>query len=71
MVTYHDSEMDNDVVFITNNFEISALEVANLYRHRWDIEVFFYDKWNIMRSKSQICIENQTDRVETLPFNFS
>lgn len=29
--------------FITNNFEISALEVANLYRHRWDIEVFF--KW--------------------------
>ena len=28
---------------ITNNFEISALEVANLYRHRWDIEVFF--KW--------------------------
>ena len=31
------------MVFITNNFEISALEVANLYRHRWDVEVFF--KW--------------------------
>ena len=29
--------------FIANNFEISVLEVANLYRHRWDIEVFF--KW--------------------------
>ena len=43
MVTCHDSETDNDVEFITNNFEISALEVANLYRHRWDIEVFF--KW--------------------------
>lgn len=43
MVTYHDSETGNDVEFITNNFEISALEVANLYRHRWDIEVFF--KW--------------------------
>ena len=43
MVTYHDSETGNDVGFITNNFEISALEVANLYRHRWDIEVFF--KW--------------------------
>lgn len=40
---YHDSETGNDVEFITNNFEISALEVANLYRHRWDIEVFF--KW--------------------------
>ena len=43
MVTCHDSENENDVEFITNNFEISALEVANLYRHRWDIEVFF--KW--------------------------
>lgn len=38
MVTCHDSETDNDVEFITNNFEISTLEVANLYRHRWDIE---------------------------------
>ena len=30
-------------MFITNNFDISASEVACLYRHRWDIEVFF--KW--------------------------
>lgn len=43
MVTYHDSVTGNDVEFITNNFEICAIEVANLYRHRWDIEVFF--KW--------------------------
>ena len=42
-VCYHDEDTGNDIVFITNNFEISALEVANLYRHRWDIEVFF--KW--------------------------
>ena len=28
MVSHHDSEMDNDIVFITNNFEISSLEVA-------------------------------------------
>ena len=35
--------MRYEVTFITNNFEISALEIANLYRHRWDIEVFF--KW--------------------------
>ena len=43
MVVYYDKETGNEVSFITNNFEISALEVANLYRHRWDIEVFF--KW--------------------------
>lgn len=36
---------DNDTIvdFISNNFEVSALEISNLYRHRWDIEVFF--KW--------------------------
>lgn len=43
MVRYHDYESDNDIDFITNNFEINALEVACLYWHRWDIEVFF--KW--------------------------
>ena len=41
MVAYHDSVTGNDADFIANNFEASALEVANLYRHRWDIEVFF------------------------------
>jgi hypothetical protein len=30
-------------VFLTNNFDVSALEVASLYRNRWQIEVFF--KW--------------------------
>jgi transposase, IS4 family len=35
----------NDVMltFLTNKFDVSALEVANLYRNRWQIEVFF--KW--------------------------
>ena len=42
-VCCYDEESNDEIVFITNNFEISALEVACLYRHRWDIEVFF--KW--------------------------
>lgn len=40
---YYDSKIDKEFVFITNNFEISALEVANLYKYRWTIELFF--KW--------------------------
>ena len=42
-VCYYDEEKDEEIVFITNNFEISAVEVSVLYRNRWDIEVFF--KW--------------------------
>jgi len=43
MVDYHDVEKDVEFTFITNNFELSALDVAHLYKHRWQIEVFF--KW--------------------------
>lgn len=32
---------DEEVVFLTNHFEWSAWTVAELYRSRWDIEVFF------------------------------
>lgn len=42
-VRVYDPVNDTIVEFISNNFEISALEITNLYRHRWDIEVFF--KW--------------------------
>lgn len=40
---YHDREGDVDLIFLTNNMEVSALEVAKLYRNRWQIETFF--KW--------------------------
>jgi IS4 transposase len=40
MVEYYDDEKD---LLLTNNFEVSALEIASLYRNRWQIEVFF--KW--------------------------
>lgn len=42
-VCVYDEEAGEEIVFITNNFDISASEVSCLYRHRWDIEVFF--KW--------------------------
>jgi len=30
-------------IFLTNNFYIKATEIAQLYKHRWKIELFF--KW--------------------------
>lgn len=43
LVEYDDQEKEITLVFLTNNFEVSALEIAHLYRNRWQIEVFF--KW--------------------------
>jgi hypothetical protein len=42
-VKYYDQEQAKMYVFLTNNFAITALEVALLYKHRWKIELFF--KW--------------------------
>lgn len=40
-VKYYDSENKIELVFITNNFEISSLDVARLYKYRWKVELFF------------------------------
>lgn len=42
-IRFYDKETDKYFVFITNNFEISALIIAELYKNRWKIELFF--KW--------------------------
>lgn len=42
-VKYYDQETDNEFDFITNNFKVTSLQVALLYKHRWSIELFF--KW--------------------------
>lgn len=43
LVEYYDTEKELLLVFLSNNFEVSALEIARLYKNRWQIEVFF--KW--------------------------
>ena len=43
IVEFYDNENDIILTFLTNNLNASALEIANLYRNRWQIELFF--KW--------------------------
>jgi hypothetical protein len=40
-IKYRDIEKDITLVFLTNNFEIAAMDVAAIYKNRWQIEVFF------------------------------
>jgi IS4 transposase len=42
-IKFYDEEHDRVLVFLTNNFELDANEIAKLYKHRWKIELFF--KW--------------------------
>lgn len=42
MVNFYDADKE-EFKFITNNQDVSALEVTNIYKNRWKIEVFF--KW--------------------------
>jgi hypothetical protein len=36
-----DIDKGTSLVFVTNNWELSAMDIARIYRRRWDIEVFF------------------------------
>ena len=42
-IRFYDSENDKYFVFLTNNFVLPALTIADLYNCRWQIELFF--KW--------------------------
>jgi hypothetical protein len=42
-IKFYDAENQRTMVFITNNFDVDALTITLLYKHRWQIELFF--KW--------------------------
>lgn len=42
-IKFYDEDQKRVLVFLTNNLELEATEIAKLYKHRWKIELFF--KW--------------------------
>jgi hypothetical protein len=42
-IRYFDAEKNKQLVFLTNNFSLPSLTIAQLYRSRWQVELFF--KW--------------------------
>ena len=42
-IKFYDAEQGRHLVFLTNNFDLPALTIAQLYRCRWQVELFF--KW--------------------------
>jgi IS4 transposase len=42
-ISYVDPDTKKRLVFLTNNFTLPALDIARLYKARWNVELFF--KW--------------------------
>lgn len=42
-IKYHDTDTERSFIFLTNNFLLPSLTIAQLYKCRWQIELFF--KW--------------------------
>ena len=40
-IHYFDAEKDSRLIFLTNNFLLPALTITQLYRARWQVELFF------------------------------
>lgn len=57
-IKYVDRETNHTYVFLTNDFNLSAVNIALLYKYRWQIELFF--KW----IKQHLSIESFWGRSE-------
>ena len=42
-IKFYDEETDNHLTFLSNNFDLKAEEITQLYKYRWKVELFF--KW--------------------------
>ena len=62
-VKYYDAETKRYYIYLTNNFEIDAEKVADLYKHRWQIELFF--KWIKQHLKIEVFWGYSANAVKT------
>lgn len=62
-IKYYDQEHKITLMFLTNNFEIKAEQVAMLYKYRWQIELFF--KWIKQHLHIQVFWGESANAVKT------
>jgi len=62
-VSYYDSENEKRFVFITNHMTLPALTIAQLYKARWRVELFF--KWIKQNLRIKAFYGNSANAVKT------
>ena len=63
IVKFKDLQTGKVFMFLTNNFKITSSDVAQLYKHRWGIEMFF--KWIKQHLKIKTFWGNSENAVKT------
>jgi hypothetical protein len=62
-IKYHDHQTGKTFNFLTNNFAIPAQTVADLYRSRWQVELFF--KWSKQHLRIKTFFGTSENAVKT------
>jgi hypothetical protein len=62
-VRYYDLEQRRWLIFLTNNFDLPALTIAQLYKSRWKVELFF--KWIKQHLRIKAFYGNSENAVKT------
>jgi hypothetical protein len=62
-VKFYDAENDKRLVFLTNHFDLPALTIAQLYRARWGVELFF--KWIKQHLRIKVFFGTSENAVKT------
>ena len=62
-VGYYDADHDKRLVFLTNNFTVPAQVVAQLYKCRWQVELFF--KWVKQNLRIKTFLGTSANAVKT------
>ncbi len=62
-IRYHDSEQERTLVFLCNHMSLPALNVAALYRLRWQVELFF--RWIKQNLRIKHFYGNSANAVKT------
>ena len=62
-VEFFDEKYNRTLIFLTNHFELQALQIAQLYKSRWQVELFF--KWIKQNLRIKAFVGNSANAVKT------
>lgn len=62
-IEFFDAKRSRTLIFLTNHFELEALQIAQLYKSRWQVELFF--KWIKQNLRIKAFVGNSANAVKT------